>query len=415
MKKIYEDTLKLINYSLYRNKSLHLDLIKEINKEDYWIKLYKICEAHKIIPIVYEAIYNIPDFINSDEKLKSFWKMRSIAITINQIKKTERFLNIYEKLINENIKPLVFKGIICRELYPKPDQRISSDEDMLIKKDEFEKCNKILISCGLVNVTENEDDFVQSYHCKKTGLHLEIHKQLFSEDYETNLSFNTIFQDVFENSVSLKVNNLEVETFSYNQHLLYLICHSAKHFQASGFGIRQLCDLVMYINHYGKNINWKYIWSNLNSLNLKIFMLNLINIGERYLGLDNRNIVYDIELNKYNFQSENLLEDIMEAGIYGTSSHNRQHSALITLGAINNEKSKKRFGTASLNAIFPNIRSINNKYVYLRKYPILLPIAWGQRIISYIRSNRQIKNSAKETINIGNKRIELLKKYKLIS
>lgn len=43
---------------------------------------------------------------------------------------------------------LTVKGIICRELYPKPDYRISGDEDILVDKTQFEKAIKRFLSLG---------------------------------------------------------------------------------------------------------------------------------------------------------------------------------------------------------------------------------------------------------------------------
>ena len=54
---------------------------------------------------------------------------------------------------------------------------------------------------------------------------------------------------------------------------------------------------------------------------------------------------------------------------------------------------------------------------YLENHPFLLPIAWISRISTYIKDRGSISNvglTAKETIAVGNKRIDLLKEYKLI-
>ena len=414
LENIYSDTLRFLKYSLGNKKEV-LNIVKysEINEEDYWKKLYDLCEIHKIVPMVYEAAYKLDEFKNISNELQMKWRKRSIATTINQMVKSDAFLKLYKELLEANIDALVVKGIICRSIYPNPDQRISSDEDILIKEEDFKRCEDIFFKFGLIKTTENEDDMVQVYICKKTGLHIELHRQLFSENSYKYNYLEKIFKNVFKNSISVEINGVKVKTFSYDEHLLYLICHSTKHFLASGFGIRQLCDLVMFVNCYGKEINWEYIWINLKRLNLMTFVLNLMDIGVKYLGLNNRNIEYPNNVNEYYVKSDELLSDIMYAGIYGTSTSERQHSALMTLGAMENTSKLSKF--SSLKAVFPSVDRINNKYVYLRKYPILLPIAWIQRIFEYIKNNHRLKDSVNSTIIIGNKRIELLKEYKLIS
>ena len=58
-------------------------------------------------------------------------------------------------------------------------------------------------------------------------------------------------------------------------------------------------------------------------------------------------------------------------------------------------------------------RYLIESYKYLEKYPFLLPVAWISRIFKYsveIKDN----NSAMESIKIGNKRVELMREYKII-
>ena len=48
------------------------------------------------------------------------------------------------------------KGIICREMYPIPDYRVSSDEDLLVKREEFPELEETLLDCGFVKEREEE-------------------------------------------------------------------------------------------------------------------------------------------------------------------------------------------------------------------------------------------------------------------
>lgn len=73
-------------------------------------------------------------------------------------------------------------------------------------------------------------------------------------------------------------------TMNHTDHMLFLICHSLKHFIHSGFGIRQICDMVMFANAYGSDIDWPYIMKKLENIHGDVFWINLAAIGERYLG-----------------------------------------------------------------------------------------------------------------------------------
>ena len=105
----------------------------------------------------------------------------------------------------------------------------------------------------------------------------------------------------------------------------------------------------------------------------------------------------------------------MEGGIYGTSTQARLNSANMSLDALN-KKSKSKI-KSNIAAIFPKAENIKGRYKYLEKYPVLLPVAWGSRILTYSKERGSLSSlgaTAKETIEVGNRRIDLLKEYKLI-
>ena len=85
----------------------------------------------------------------------------------------------------------------------------------------------------------------------------------------------------------------------------------------------------------------------------------------------------------------------------------RKHTALMTLDAVEDKKKSNQ-----LKAVFPNVNYLKDNYTYLQKYPILLPVAWGQRILSYLKKNKT--SSYINTMELGKQRIELLKEYKII-
>ena len=138
-------------------------------------------------------------------------------------------------------------------------------------------------------------------------------------------------------------------------------------------------------------------------------------MGIDHLGLDVNKVEYSKNKGNYYINTCDLIEDIMEGGIYGASTQARLNAANMSLDALSKEsKSKVK---SNLAAIFPKAENLKGRYEYLEKYPFLLPVAWSDRILKYVKdrgSLSEVKHTAKETIEVGNKRIDLLKKYKLI-
>ena len=382
-----------------------------------WERIYQLSLIHNVLPMTYESAYRISEFGKAPENLRATWKRQTIATVMNQMQRTSRFLEIYRKVNQAGLEVRVVKGIICRLLYEKPDHRTSNDEDLFIRRQDFQRCHQIFLEEGLVaeQGTDLEWKDVVSYHDPDSGLHIELHQQLFSEDSAAYGNFNSIFKQSIEKHIVQIVDGVPIMTMNYTDHMLFLICHSLKHFLHSGFGVRQICDMVMFANTYGEKIEWHYIMKQLRQIHGDVFWINLVDIGERYLGFSREKAHFHPETYGIQMDSEALLEDIFEAGVFGKSSENRVHSSNITLGAYTN--SGRFTANALLKTIFPERKYLTGSYPVLQKAPVLLPVMWLHRLFSYgmkMLPGKKNTVSATESLNIGNKRIELMRKYQII-
>ena len=385
---------------------------EKIDFEDL-VYIYKMSEIHHVVPMIYNAAYNEDFFKECDANFQAMFKSSAFRYIFSQIQRTNHFLEVYKKLSEKNIKILVFKGIIFRNMYNNPDDRISSDEDILIKKEDYEKVKEFFLSEGFEFIDKGEEC---AYFSKSTGLCIEVSTSLFSHESKAYGHLNKLFEDVFEKSIKINIDKIDILTLSHEQHLIYIVFHNMKHFLTGGFGIRQVADFSKYIETYGEYINWEKFWSDLKDLNYDTFALNLIEISLKYLGFNDDKITYPDNITsfdelknsqKYYINSESLINDILDAGVFGASTMDRKHTALMTLDAVEDKKKSNR-----LKAVFPNVNYLKENYTYLQKYPILLPVAWGQRILSYLKKNKT--SSYINTMELGKQRIELLKEYKII-
>ena len=114
------------------------DMIKGIDQEA-WEDIYRISEKQQLAPMIYQQIYSNDSFSQSDPEFQQFWKMDTIDRAGNQARKSVLFLILSDQMRQIGLTPLVVKGIVCRNLYPNPDLRVSNDEDLLIPRDQFAK------------------------------------------------------------------------------------------------------------------------------------------------------------------------------------------------------------------------------------------------------------------------------------
>ncbi len=375
---------------------------QELSRED-WQALLQLAQIHRMLPMVFQALYRCPAAQRADPRLMAHYRLCAMQMVALQIHKTDEFRRVLTALEQAGVQPLVVKGIICRELYPNPDYRLSSDEDVLIPPAHFAQCHAVLTQLGYSTRDPEEDAYELSYQKEGGSLNLEIHRSLFPGESEAYGDMNRFFRQVCDHPLTER----GVPSLSPTDHMLYLLCHAFKHFLHSGFGLRQVCDLILYANHHGSAIDWEYILECCCQLRAEKFAAGLFRIGWKHLGFSLEESRYPIRWQAIFVDEEPLLEDILQAGVYGAADPDRVHSSNMTIQAVTAQKQGAAPAPALLQSLFPSKGIMEAKYPYLKEKPHLLPLAWTDRILRYGKSSAK----SADTLRLGNARIALLKKY----
>ena len=387
-------------------------------EDQEWLALFQLAEAHHVLPLIYDAVYCCPAAQNSEGELFAPFKKRTVQMVMLQTQKTSEFLRLYEKLRAAGVKLCIVKGIICRNIYPNPDYRISGDEDILIPAEQFPLCHEAMLAYGMT-LSEPEQDINEVYEVPygKQGspIYIELHKSLFPPESEAYGDLNRFFEGVTERLIEVPVQGSMISTMEYTDHLFYLICHAFKHFLHSGFGIRQVCDIILFANAYGDEIDWARIVKNCREIRAELFAAALYKIGEKYLSFDADKACYPVVWRELDVDESAMLNDLLDSGIYGGANMSRKHSSNITLNAVSAQKQGKKSGNHVLKTVFPPAKTLEGRFPYLKEHPYLLPVAWANRLMRYQKELHQTAgNDAAESIRIGNERIELMKQYGII-
>lgn len=384
-------------------------------------QLFRLAQAHKLLAVVFEQIRTA--HIWGKEEYKNalpIYKRSAVKEIMLQMQRTEGFLAVYEQLGAEGIYPLVMKGMICRSLYSKSDYRTSGDEDMLLPREQFAKCDEILLKNGFLRELPEYNDVKElpyeiPYINRQNGTYIELHFSLFPEESGAYGHLNDEFRTVHANKIAEKVNGKEVWTLAPTDHLFYLICHSFKHFLHSGFGVRQVADMMMMAEHYGNAIDWDVILNKLERLNMKKYWEALLRMGVEHLGFLLEKASYPFEKYDANAEYEALMKDLLDSGVYGDSSMERKHSSNMTLAAAAAGKANT---AASLRfSLFPSVDYMKKQYTWLENQEWQLPLAYVIRIVRYLKNRKvsAMENENRESsIQIGIDRVELLRKYEII-
>ena len=398
-----------------------------------WEALLRLAEEHKLLPLILDAACALPSCAAAlkqlDKKMqteasstdgkaaqvqhaRSGWRELVLEQVSRQAAQENEFLDLILALRERGLEPAVMKGPVCRALYPKPLLRPSVDDDLLIPDELAGACHEALLDLGLTADDPEADPdkaWELSYHKPDSPLYLELHKRLFEPGSAAFRNFNEPFAEALERAVPVKIQDVALKTLAPTDHLLFLILHAFKHFLYSGFGVRIVSDICLFSREYREQIDFAQIFRCCAACRGERFAAAVYRIGEKYLDLPVPEpfAVLDVD-------EAALLSDVLASGIHGASI-DRLHSASITLGAVSDQNEGKARSGGLSKTLFPSAKRLTVRYPWLEKRPWLLPVAWGSRVVSYLRERgRYGEQSPAASLRIGKERTGLLTEYGVI-
>lgn len=357
-------------------------------------KLLQKAKMHKVMPIV---------FLKTSENLQAVLPLsayssvlREVIVTTSaQIQRNAELVRLCEMLDENNIKYLVFKGAVCRAMYAHPEYRISSDEDFLIAQDDLENAIGLFNQNGYA-ITEKKADEVK-LKSTKTGLLTELHSVLIggNEAYD---DINSELLTQLSCPFIVETQNGTIKTFNPTYGLLALCIHFYNHFVLGGIGIRPILDIVCFVKNYNSEIDFDFCFKILQKLNAEKLIKTVIAVGVKYFDLD-----YNTEISAE--LVENFLDDIMDAGAYGTADAARMHSGTVTKKLF---KSEKGAVSSIISAVFPKTDDIISAHPELKGESGEIRRYRVRRIAGFLKNKDKYK-----TISFTQKRKALLRELGL--
>lgn len=382
MNLIQEQIIDLLNASIH-NTVPKLDYSKNVE----WDNLINEANAHSITGLLYPALKNIKDNNISKEvidKLKRYTFNAAIGQS-NHIKRTADILSLFNE---NNIPVIVLKGLVVREYYPKPDLRTMCDSDVIIHKNDLEKVRKLLLEKGFVE----EEDAGHHIAFLNNSFNLEVHWTLANESFRKG---QECFQEkIWDDAMKIKVGGVDTLSLSLEDLALHLCAHMASHMAISGFGVRQLADLVLLVEHKGNEIDWDEFKDKAKKSGLTQFSTGMFKVC---------NYLFDMEipkqLNIKNSRNDEeiiklVVNDIFTGGVYG--QRDLSFSFRAQVGYDIDDDSTFSMLKRYIQVILPPVSKLSDRYEYAKKYKILLPIAWIHHIYIGITTKEYDSESKKK-------------------
>lgn len=376
-----------------------------------WAALFSLAEGQKLLPILTDAVCVCPNAeTDPDFRLRRGAAKRQVML---QAGKDAVFSRVYSRLREAEIDALVVKGSLCRSVYPNGALRISADEDLLVGEAQFPKACGLLERMGLRPASGEaaERGSEISWRSPDGLLELELHRFLFDPDSGPFGLLQALFTDVFSRVREYELaEGGRVLSLSPHDHLLYLLMHAMKHFIRTGFGLRQICDVGLWAARWQREIDWSLLRQQTEQVRGTAFCAALFRIAEQEL-----KIPLDLPALWREAAPDPgpMLKDLLEGGIYGSSTQSRVHSARITQDAVTAQREGKRRSLRTV--LFPPAASLEQDYPILKEHPAALPLVWQTRLLRYLKkTGGSAEHSPTEALRLGQQRVQLLRDYGIL-
>ena len=298
--------------------------------------------------------------IIKDEKIKRRLTDCYYQTVAENFKKIAVFEIMSQKLSENNIPHMPVKGWYLRTLYPVSELRTFGDIDILIRKQDREKVDKIFIQNGY-KVKENWEPTYSYYNDLSR---CEVHTELMDSDLGKGEQVISFFSDALETAEKDTCERLSPQK---DIHFIYLFCHLAKHLYKGGAGIRMYMDIALFIKANSDALNFEKIYEDFKKLHLEQFFKTVTLACCEWFQIELPFEINDIKPNS----TEILKKYTFGADLFGKA---RDKSVI----SIRNNEYGSKVG-ALRETLFPSTQKIEERYKFIKGRKYLLPVAWVAR------------------------------------
>lgn len=291
---------------------------------------------------------------------------RSTLTIANALKRKIVFekasLQVKEELKKASIWYMPLKGMILKDLYPKPGMREMGDHDILFDADRAEDVKAIME--GLGYETDAFDSSNHDCYIKPPFLRFEMHRALFGPSHDEKLY--EYYRDVEKRLLG---DGCE-KHFSPEDFYLYVTAHEYKHYTGGGTGLRSLLDTYVYLQKTELDMN--YAQAEAEKLGMAEFEAQNRSLAQHLFSSG--------ELTE---ADQEMLEYVMSSGVYGTMEHR-----------VENIIRKNGMGKIqyALHRFFVPVSKKNKDYAaYAGAYPFFYKYKMFIPFLPFYRTFRSIK------------------------
>lgn len=360
--------------------------------------LLETAKKHAVLPLLFDAYENEKGVPSEFGQILS----RSASVTVRSNYRL-LFLTKYvtHVLQEEGIRAIVLKGAATASYYPSPELRKSGDVDILIPREEsFLRAVEILKKEGFTERGE-QDALHHIELVNDEGICVEVHS-ILAEPFESkkmNHFLETLLPEYEEHVMENDSWGVSFYQPEDAYHAFYLVVHMLQHFLRAGFGLKYLCDWVVFWNREVTREEKDTFLRLVKESGTEGFVAVLTETCVKYLGLKRKNAAFMLGGFDARELAEDFMKDILASGEFG---HDKRQRMVAMRGT----------GIDAYAREFHHQMHLN--YPKVGKVFLLWPFLWGMTLLRFLYNNRAVRGvRGRDILKEAGKRSRLIDRMKL--
>lgn len=258
------DLLKLSLWSRFDSSLQQLDEEEEVVAERLrnfsWNALFRLAKEQCVIGLTADVLTSCKGKIGVSGDVLLIWIGLAMKLEQHNLKMNRMVISLYGKLRSLGLHPVLMKGQAFALNYPNPQHRGCGDIDLYFKQqDDCEKAIEWAIRVGGHAHQGNESAWEHKHFAVDLkGFEVELHYQMCRfENHRLQQRLQNIIDHEFaaNDPYYVQIEGEAIETVPPTLSVLHQLMHITRHLLEAGVGIRQICDLAVYVDRHCDEIN----------------------------------------------------------------------------------------------------------------------------------------------------------------
>jgi len=354
------------------SEELQGGLVSEESEKANWQQLFFRAERHRVLAL----LYNIIEKTNLAEIEKKVWVERTNSAVLQSYHLLFTAKYVVDLLETNGISCVLLKGVTIASCYPVPELRKSGDVDILVlDKKQRKKAEELLHNAGFIKSSEQHGSHHTVWYSEEK-IEVEIHTrlvELFNDDV-ANQKMDGQFAGISGQIQRKEIMGVDFPVLQDGFQAYHLLLHMLVHYMHSGFGLRLLCDWVVFWNRSVAEKERKEYQKLVSEIGLQKFSDMITSICVYFLGLTDPRLGECVARE----EAEEFLKEVLEAEEFGTSDSDR----LVILN-----------GTGVWAYIKEFHHQMKMNYPKAGKIWLLWPVLWVRTLITFVSNNHKVRGT----------------------